>query len=192
MISSSTYCVLSKFPSSFPLKDNHRGTCGMYSLKAVIEWYNGSQINNWKHYASNWISKKTGFMFPRSLMKVLRQNGLNARRIHCRWMNDERKIDYLKRQLKSGPVILLIAHAYNSTREFSFRRAFMLQHYITLRWYDDEKKIFFVYDSNTKREHHKSGLPVWNIILSYDRLLMYWTLGWWSFYRNFWIAVQYN
>lgn len=185
--------IVPKFPSSFSSKDNRRGTCGMYTLKAVIEWSNGSQINNWKYYSSGWLGKRFWYMFPNSLIKVLKQHGLSSQRIHCRRTRKEKKIEILKLLLQRWPVILLISHAYSSKRDFSFRRAFMLQHYITLWWYDDDKRIFYVYDSNTEKTHHRwSTLPVGNIILNYDRLLRYRRLGGRWLYRDFWIAVDYD
>ncbi len=184
--------IVPRFPSSFPSKDNRKWTCGMYTLKAIIEWYTGSQINNYRNYASGWISRKFWYMLPTWLTKVLRQLWLSAKRIHCRWMKKEKKIEVLKSLLHKWPVILLISHAYSSTRNFSFRRACTLQHYISLRWYDDEKRIFYVYDSNTEKAHYKGDtLPVGNIILEYDRLLRYRRLGGRGFYRNFGIAVDY-
>jgi len=189
MIENESSYIVPKFPSSFPSKDERKGMCGMYALKAVIEWYNGNQINNYRNYASGWFSRKTWYMLPWGLMRVLRQSWLPSKRIHCRWMKKEKKIEVLKSLLHKWPVILLISHAYNSKRNFSFRRAFTLQHYISLRWYDDEKRIFYVYDSNTEKTHHKwSTLPVGNIILEYDRLFRYWRLGGRGFYRNFGIS----
>ena len=185
--------IVSRFPSSFPLKDNRRGTCGMYSLKAIIEWYNGSQINNYKNYASDRFSRKTWYMFPWGLMKVLRESWLPCKRIHCRRTRKEKKIEILKYLLHKWPVILLISHAYSSTKNFSLQRAFRLQHYITLWWYDDEKRIFYVYDSNTEKAHHRGDtLPVGNIILEYDKLLRYRRLGGRGFYRDFGISVYYD
>ncbi len=185
--------LVPRFPSSFPSKDWRKGTCGMYTLKAVIEWYNGSQINNRRYYANNLFAKKTGYMFPSWLMKVLSQNGLPVKKIHCRWTRKEKKIEKLKELLHKGPVVLLISHAYSSTRHFSFRRAFTLQHYISLRGYDDEKRIFYVYDSNVEKTHHKGDtLPVGNILLEYDRLLRYRRLGGRGLYRDFAISVYYD
>ena len=185
--------IVPKFPSSFPSKDERKWKCGMYTLKAVIEWYNGSQVNNHKYYVSGRFSKKTWYMFPPWLMKVLWQSWLSAKRIHCRWMRQEKKLETLKTLLHTWPVILLISHAYSSKREFSFRRAFSLQHYITLWWYDDEKRIFYVYDSNTEKSHHRgTTLPVGNIILNYNKLLLYRGLSGRWLYRNFGIAVDYT
>lgn len=192
MIDAASHFILPKFPASFPSKDNRRWTCWMYTLKAVIEWYNWSQINNYRNYASWWISRVSGYMFPWGLLKVLRQHWLHASPLHCKRMKNERKIERLKILLRKGPVILLISHAYSSKRHFSFRRAFMLQHYITLRWYDDEKRIFYVYDSNTEKSHHKGAtLPVGNIVLEYHRLLQYRRLSVRWLYRNFAISVTY-
>lgn len=186
------YYIVPRFPSSFSSKDERRGTCGMYTLKAVIEWYNQSQINNYRYYANDRLSKKTWYMLPWWLMKVLRQSWLSARRIYCRWMRKEQKLDILRSMIRQGPVILLISHAYSSKRYFSFRRACTLQHYISLWWYDDDKRIFYVYDSNTEKTHHIGNtLAVGNIILSYDSLLLYRRLGGRWLYRNFGIAVHY-
>lgn len=188
-----SWYIVPRFPSLFPSKDNRRGTCWMYTLKAIIEGYNGSQINNYRYYASNRFTRKTGYMFPWSLMQVLSQNGLPVKRIHCRWTKDTKKIETLKKLIHKWPVILLISHAYDSKRHFSFRRAFMLQHYISLRWYDDEKRIFYVYDSNVEKTHHKGDtLPAGNIMLDYDKLLWYRRLGGRGFYRDFWISVYYD
>ncbi len=185
--------IVPRFPASFPSKDGRRGTCGMYTLKAVIEWYNGSQINNYRYYASNRLSRKTGYMFPGWLMKLLSQNGLPVKRIHCRQTRRDKKIAILKLLIHKWPVILLISHAYSSKRHFSFRRAFTLQHYISLRWYDDEKRIFYAYDSNVKKTHHKGDtLPAGNIMLDYDKLLRYRRLGGRWLYRDFWISVYYD
>jgi len=185
--------IVPKFPASFPSRDARRWTCGMYALKSVIEWYNGSQINNYKNYASGRLSKKTWYMFPGWLMRFLRQSWLSAKRMHCRRINREKKIELLKSALQKWPIILLISHAYSSTRDFSFRRAFMLQHYITLWWFDDMKRIFYIYDSNTEKTHYKwNTLPVGNIILEYDRLLQYRRLGGRGLYRDFGVAVDYT
>ena len=166
--------------------------CGMYTLKAVIEWYNWSQIAHHKNYASWWLSRKTWYMLPGWLLNVLNQSWLSAKRVYCRWMTRTKKLEMLKSLLHQGPVILLISHAYSSTRDFSFRRACSLQHYITLWWYDDEKRIFYVYDSNTQKSHHKgTTLPVGNILLEYNKLLLYRRLGGRGIYRNFGIAVDY-
>ncbi len=185
--------IVSKFPKSFPSKDERKWTCGMYTLKAVIEGYNGSQINNRRCYASNRLSRLTGYMLPWWLMKVLKHHWISSKKIHCRRTKKETKIQRLKQLLHKGPVILLISHAYSSKRNFSFRRACTLQHYVSLWWYDDEKRIFYVYDSNTEKAHHRwSTLPVGNIILEYDKLLRYRRLGGWGLYRDFWISVYYD
>jgi len=164
----------------------------MYTLKAVIEWYNGSQVNNYKNYANNRLGRKFWYMLPWTLIKVLYHHWLSVQQVHCRWMSKPKKLEVLTSLLHHGPVILLISHAYSSKRDFSFRRAFSLQHYITLWWYDDEKRMFYVYDSNTEKTHHKgTTLPVGNILLEYDKLLLYWRLGGRWLYRNFGIAVDY-
>ena len=113
-------------------------------------------------------------MFPRNLKYVLNKYGMKSEYFYCRWEQDAPKIQLLKEKIKDGPVILLISHAYSSLRDFSFRRAFTKQHYVSLRGYDDEKKVFFVYDSNVEKKS-KDGkkLPAGNITISYNRLIWY-------------------
>lgn len=184
--------IIHRFPSSFPSKDERTWACWMYTLKAVIEWYNQSQINNCGYYADSWLSRWSWYMLPWWLMKILQQSWLSVKRIYCRWIRKQQKLDILKSMIRQGPVILLISHAYSSKRYFSFRRACTLQHYISLWWYDDNKRVFYVYDSNTEKTHHiGTTLPVGNIILSYDSLLLYRRLGVRWLYRNFGIAVSY-
>lgn len=185
--------IVSRFPHIFPSKNNRKSGCGMYTLKAIIEWYTQSQINNYKYYADGLLGKLTGFMFPHSLLRVLSRAWITAKRIHCRFLSKDKKIARLHTLLQKWPVILLISHAYSSKTNFSFLRAFTLQHYITVWWYDDNKRLFYVYDSNTQKSHYTwDVLPVGNIVLDYDHLLWYWRLWWWGLYRDFGIAIDYT
>lgn len=184
--------ILPHYPPSFPSKDGRKGTCGMHTLKAVIEWHDPTIDREYSFYVSGYYSRLTWYMLPSWLLRVLKQHGLLAKRIHCRWASKQKKLETLKSLLHQGPVILLISHAYSSTRNFSFRRAFTLQHYISLRWYDDHKRVFYIYDSNT----HKPDtlwweIPIGNMTLSYDTLLRCRRLGWRWLYRDFGIAVAY-
>lgn len=184
--------VLPKHPKSFPCKDKRRRTCGMHTLKAVIEWYHIENDFPHMHYASGRFSKNTWYMFPSGLLRVLRKFGLPAQRVHCRRTRKKKKLEFLKAALQKWPVILLISHAYSSKRHFSFRRAFTLQHYISLRGYDDQKRIFYAYDSNTEKKHHTGAPLIGNIVLDYNKLLRYRRLGGWWFFRDFGIAVDYH
>lgn len=194
MKKSDDYYIVPKLPACwFPCEDNRHGTCGQHVLKTIIEWLNCGPIRSWEEYSSGWITRTTWNMLPWNLKFILDKHGLKSEYFYCRWTQDVPKIQFLKDKIKSGPVILLISHAYSSKRNFSFRRAATKQHYISLWGYNDEKKVFYVYDSNVEKKN-KDGkkLPAGNITISYDRLIWYRRLSMRWLHRNFGIAVGYD
>lgn len=91
-------------------------------------------------------------MTPWGIMKVLRKNGLEYEILKARKMDNEKKLNFLKSYLKRGPIILLIGNGQTKKHFFSRKKALTHRHYITLWGFDDKEGIFYVYDSNTKRE----------------------------------------
>lgn len=100
MIDADAYHIVHRLPQSFPCKNNRLSNCGMFTLKAVIEGSNGSQIRNPQYYASGFLTKSTGLMLPWPLLRVLKEHELDARPMHCGRMKNTRKIDTLRWQLK--------------------------------------------------------------------------------------------
>jgi hypothetical protein len=97
----------------------------------------------------------------------------------------------LKYNLKSGPIILLVANWQTKRKRFSWWRALVHWHYITLWWYDEKTKSFYVYDSNTKRKTEKKIME-WTLKVPYKYILKEWWI-WASkiIYNNYAIAIRY-
>jgi hypothetical protein len=66
---------------------------------------------------------------------------------------------------------VLVSHAYTKRYKFNIIRAILAQHYLSLRWYDDKKEVFYCYDAHT--DIREKGLPVGNIEMNYRDLLRY-------------------
>ena len=140
-------------------------------------------------YTAEWISKAMGFhirsandvlqgpvwhdylraILPLTVLKLLKIRGIEGVVINIdAVLSLERKIDWLKRELylRKKPILLLI-------------KATTL-HWIVLAGYDDEKKLFYVYDPNRGKTSLNKDLPIGNIALDYQRLISLWE-GRWNF-----------
>jgi len=177
-------------PEWFLLRDRRIWWCAHYSLKAVIEWKNkkGKPIED---YAADWRSRTTYLMTPWWITKVLKKYKLKYSIIKARTLSDEEKLYLLKYNLRKWPIILLVANWQTKKKRFSRGRALTHRHYITLWWYDERKKMFYVYDSNTKRKTENETMK-WTIKVPYKYILKEWWI-WASkiIYNNYAIAVKY-
>ena len=177
-------------PEGFPLRERKIWGCAHYSLKAVIEW-NGEKVKKVEDYSSDWWSRKTYMMTPRWIKKVLKKYGLNYTILNARKLNDKERLFLLKQNLKDGPIILLIANWQTKKRRFSRSKALTHWHYVTLWWYNDRKKVFYVYDSNTKRKIHNNEKQ-WILEVPYKYVLKEWRI-WVSrvIFSSYAFAVKY-
>ena len=162
--------LISKTPPEwFLLRKRKVWWCAHYSLKAVIEWERNIE-KPIEAYSSDWWSKNTYFMTPWWVKKVLKKYNLRYTILNARKFNDDERLFLLKQNLKDGPIILLVANWQTRKNRFLRRKALIHWHYVTLWWYNDKKKIFYVYDSNTKR----SLWWRWTLEVPYKYLLKEW------------------
>ena len=174
-------------PEWFPLRNRKIWGCAHYSLKAVIEWERNIEkpIEN---YSSDWRSRNTYLMTPWWIKKVLKKYRLKYTVLNARKLGDDERLFLLKMNLKDGPIILLTANWQTKKKWFSWEKALTHWHYVTLWGYNDKKKIFYVYDSNTKRNPWKQ----WTLEIPYKYVLMWWKI-WVSrfIFSSYAIAVKY-
>ena len=177
-------------PEWFPLRNRKIWWCAHYSLKAVIEWKKKIKKPIEEYSADRW-SKATYLMTPRWILKVLKKYKLNYSILKAKTLSNDEKLFLLKSYLKRWPIILLVANWQTKKKRFSWWKALIHRHYITLRWYDNKNKIFYVYDSNTKRKT-ETGLMKWTLKVPYKYILKEWWI-WASkvIYNNYAIAVKY-
>lgn len=185
-----TFLIKNTPPEWFPLRNRRIWWCAHYSLKAVIEWKKKIR-KPIEEYSADWRSRNTYLMTPWWITKVLKKYKLEYTIIKAKILNKDERLNLLKHSLKQWPIILLVANWQTKKKWFSRGRALTHRHYITLWWYDEKNKCFYVYDSNTKRET-ETDIMKWTIKVPYKYILKEWWI-WASkiIYNNYAIAVKY-
>lgn len=189
--SSQEYFFISDLPPDwFPLRDRKIWWCAHYSLKAVIEWKSRVQ-KPIEDYAANWWSKTTYLMTPWWITRVLKRYKLKYSILKAKTLTKDERLSLLKYNLRQWPIILLVANWQTKRKRFSWWRALVHWHYISLWGYDEKNKMFYVYDSNTKRKTEKEIMK-WTIKVPYKYILKEWWI-WASkiIYNNYAIAIKY-
>lgn len=176
-------------PEWFPLRSRKFWWCAHYSLKAVIEWKK-NKSKPIEEYSSGWRSRTTYLMTPRGIKRVLKKHKLNYVVLNAKNLNNEKRLNLLKKNLKRWPIILLVANGQTKRKRFSRKKALIHRHYITLWWYNEKKKIFYVYDSNTKRKVQEEVLKG-TLTVPYKYILKEWWIWASRLIYNYAIAIKY-
>ena len=189
-LSGDSFFVKQTPPEWFLLRDRNFWWCAHYSLKAVIEWKNKKK-KSIEDYSSDWWSRKTYLMTPWWILKVFKKYNLNYSILRAKTISKDEKLVLLKENLKKWPIILLVANWQTKKKRFSRWRALTHRHYISLWWYDEKSKSFYVYDSNTKRKTEQVIMK-WTLKVPYKYILKEWWI-WASkiIYNNYAIAIKY-
>lgn len=168
------------------------GGCGMYTLKNIIESFFSEKDLGIHHYAPTLWNKISWFMLPWTLIKVLKEFWLKAHkwRYTKKWIQS--KIEFIKKELKTWPVILVIWHAYKWKKDFSLLKAIWVQHYMSIWGYDDDQEIFYIYDSWAPKRLIRKDLPIWNMTLKYKDLIKYRSFWWFIIKKFFYISIDYG
>lgn len=150
--------------------------CGMYAIKGVLSAYGLDDKKNPEDYHSSFFGRVTGGTLPRTFHKVLKRYGLKA---EVKLAQDrEGKIDLLKFILqKDQPVILLVGNGYGQNGSYSPYKAKFSWHWITLWGFDDQEKVFYVYDPVVSKEKYDPGIPIGNKKRTYDEIVRQWGGG---------------
>lgn len=177
-------------PAWFPKrKKRDTWTCALYTLKAVIEaktW----EDKKLKDYADWLRSYVSNFMTPWSLTSVLKKYGIKYKILKYRFVKKAERLKFLKEEILWGPIILATANGLTKKKYFSWRKALMHWHYISLWWYDDEEECFYVYDSSCAMELDPN-LKKWTVKIPYKYVLKYRNIWYYKIYSNFGIAIKY-
>lgn len=167
------------------------GWCGMYTLKNVIESFSSEIDLTIKECSPTFRNKISWFMFPKTVAKVLQKNWLIASNWRCKTKWIENKINFLKKLLKKWPIIVVVWHAYKWKKDFNLFKAISLQHYMSIRWYDDAKGLFYIYDSWAPKRLIKKDLPIWNLAIKYKDLIKYRKYWWFMIKKFMYISIDY-
>ncbi|MCA9386307.1 hypothetical protein KC717_06705 [Candidatus Dojkabacteria bacterium] len=180
--------IVSKQPNEY-LKQG-LSHCGVYTAKGILEAYDKFDFDQPEELHNSLLGRLTGSLTPKMLKNVLETNGLNST-IGIAQGSDKQKIEIIKEEiLNDRPVIVLIGNGYKKDGSFSkFKKSYM-SHWISVWGFNDETKVFYLYDSCVPRELYSKNIPIGNIERSYERVVEDWS-G--SFYRNLlaWSAYLY-
>ncbi len=180
--------ILDKKPKKYEQQRNFR-ECWLFNIKAVVEsFYPKTKNKEAKEYASSKIHRIIRFSLPKQLCKTLKKYNIPYTYDKCEKKEMIEKINFLKKQIKKWPIIILISHAYTKNTSFNILKAIIKQHYISIRWYNDIKEVFYCYDSHT--ELIESDLPIGNIKIHYQDLITYRSFAWLWLFKKRYIAIH--
>lgn len=174
--------ITSKRPKEY-LKQGPTG-CGAFSVKGILSAYGKDNKTHPFQYLP--LSRFPFVINAFHWVEVLRSYGLDAHMQSLRHMTDEQRINTLKDLLRSDtPVMLSIGNGYRGNGIWSKVRWQLIQHWITLWGFDDEKRIFYIYDSCVPLRYHDKNIPIGNVARTYQQVARDIRGGqpWWRRYR---------
>jgi len=173
--------------------------CGVYSLKAILSAYGRDDKNHPKEYHTNWIGRNL-FSFAtgrRYYDNIFTSYGIKAKTQSAGHLSNEEELNLLKTLLsKNTPVMIRIGNGY-LTDSYNPILGRLIPHWITLWGYDDNKNLFYIYDSGLPIKHWSKNLPIGNTTRKYKEILRDWNFGKWqpwcwnsSFKNNLYTAIS--
>lgn len=165
--------------------------CGAYSVKAILSAY-GKDDKQYPHdYQPNFLAKYTGI--NRGLIlwpKVLQSYGVSAQRGATKKFSNEQRIELLKKFIDEDKVVMLrIGNGYSKSGKYNSFVASFMGHWITLWGYNDEEKVFYVYDSYVSLKRYDKTIPIGNIKRTYAEMIRDWGKGFPPIWRYSFIKV---
>jgi|SRR3989344_4935540 len=156
--------------------------CGAYSVKAILSAYGLDNKSHPKFYHPNWFGQITGLTLGKNYyVKILESYGIEAERKSAESLSGSEKIILIKTLLaQNTPVMIRIGNGYYHSNEYNPALGKVVAHWITLWGYDDEKQLFYVYDSGMLNRHWNKNIPIGNTTRTYKELLRDWNFGGWQ------------
>jgi len=153
--------------------------CGAYSVKAVLSVYDKDEKKHPREYQPNFFSRYLGMSTnPHLWPRVLRAYGVSAEEDYTANLSDAERLTLLRSLLDDNhPIMLRIGNGYAKSGTYHSSVAYFVGHWISLWDYDDEKQIFYVYDSYVALARHDKTIPIGNTTRTYAEILRDWGKG---------------
>ncbi len=163
--------ILSHFPKEY--LEQGLSQCGAYCIKAILGAHGKDDKKHPRDYQPNLFAKYTVMnQGPTLWPKVFKSYGLNTEKGDVKNLSDEQKIELLVKSIDNDKAIMLrIGNGYSKSGKYNSFVAFFLGHWITLWGYNDEEKVFYVYDSYVSLERHDKTIPVGNTKRTYAEII---------------------
>jgi hypothetical protein len=149
--------------------------CGIFQIATIYESRFNKTIDPKSIFRG--FTRLAWYCTPKQIIKKLQQLGLPSSIISKKDIT----LDVIKQSLQNDQnLILMIWHGYNKSGDgFNALKGFLLPHYISVWWYDEVRKWFFVYDSALKQRHAHVGLPVGNMFIPEHIMKKACARAWW-------------
>jgi hypothetical protein len=156
--------------------------CGVYSVKAVLSSFGLDNKTHPREYQANWIGKHVFSLATGTHYydKIFRAYDIYATTKTAKNLSETERLTLLKHLLsKDAPVMIRIGNGYLGE---SYNSIFgkLIPHWITLWGYNDNKRIFYVYDSGLPKKKWDLILPIGNTTRTYNEILRDWNFGKWQ------------
>lgn len=152
--------------------------CSAYSVKAILSAYGKDVKKHPREYQPTLLAKYTSVTTRIRLAEILQTYGVPAKKGDVKNLFDAQRIELLRKFIDEDKVVALrIGNGYSKSGRYSPFVASFMGHWITLWGYNDEKQIFYVYDSYVSLERHDKTIPVGNTTRTYAEILRDWGKG---------------
>jgi hypothetical protein len=160
--------IVSRKPKEY-LKQGLTG-CGAYSVKGILSAYGKDDKRHPLQYSITAVLPIIATW--RRWVRILRGYGLNAERRSVKGLSSECRLSTLKGLIQQDtPVMLSIGNGYRGCGVWSKWQWRVVNHWITLWGFDDEKNLFYIYDSAVPKRCYDANLPNGNVARSYNQVL---------------------
>jgi len=152
--------------------------CGAYSVKAILNAYGKDDKKYPRDYNPHFLGKYTSITSTSTWPKVLQPYGIPAQKGDTKKLSDEQRIGLLKQFIDEDKVVMIrIGNGYSKNGKYSSFVASFMGHWITLWGYNDEEKVFYVYDSYISLKRHDKTIPIGNTKRTYAEIVRDWGKG---------------
>src|SRR3989344_5451652 len=164
--------------------------CGAFSVKAILNAYGKDDKKYPRDYNPTILGKYTSLVGTHTWPRVLESYGLHAERGNTKNLSDEQRLEFLKEIVdRDKAVMIRIGNGFLKNGKYNSLVAYFVGHWITLWGYDDEKQIFYIYDSYVPLERHNKTIPVGNTTRTFSEILRDWGKGFPAIWRHSFIKI---
>lgn len=173
--------------------------CGVYSVKAILSAYGKDDKTDPKEYHTNWIGKNL-FSFATGeeyYDKIFASYGIKSKTKSAENLSNQEKLNLLKILLsQNSPVMIRIGNGYYKSNKYNMVLGRLVPHWISLWGYNDNQKVFYVYDSGLTKNLYDKTVLIGNAKRTYDEIVRDWSFGKWqpwcwttSFKNNLYVEI---
>lgn len=168
--------------------------CHVYSIKGILSAYGKDVKQNPEDYHISRIRRAIGVIWnPEILVKILSSYGMSAEAKTAEHLSTEERLTLLKRLLANDtPVMIRIGNGYLPNGKYLTMLGKVVGHWITLWGYNDEERVFYVYDSVVPKKRYDKDIPIGNKKRTYAEISRDWkgALIPWVFKKYLYIEIK--